>query len=110
MTVPVTGPNFTAASFQNDAAQALLGYTSIASVNSGGGGAPRGVSISDIDATYRYIMFDIDTANGLGTGVGTFFGEIDIYGAPELTSIPETSSIALIGLGGLGFLIRRRRA
>jgi len=42
---------------------------------------------------------------GIGLGGGTDIDEIEVYGSV----IPEPSSAVLLGLGVLGFLLRRRR-
>lgn len=103
-------PNFAAAAFMDDAAFALLGYTLIADVETAGTpGRLHGVSIDGTIGNFRYILFDMDpAAAGTGNGVGTFFGEIDIY-ALSLAAIPEPTSLALLGLGGLLMGGRRRR-
>ena len=63
------------------------------------GGASLGTGIKSI----RII------ANSSGTsGAGTVFREIDIIGV-DSAPIPEPSSTALIGLGGLAFILRRKR-
>ena len=95
MTVPVSGPTFGTAAFQNSAALALLGYTEITTVSNGS----RGVSISNIGADYRYILFDMAQTGG---GFGTFYGEIDIHAIPELSS-------GVLGLVGSLLLLRRSR-
>ena len=65
-------------------------------------------SFSSIDlegAQFQFSRFDILPANTLGSGTteSTLVREIDI------TVVPEPSSAALLGLGGLGLLLRRRR-
>ncbi len=81
-----SSPNAAAAAFRNETAMSGVGFTKIASVNTNSlGGAQHGVSIADINTAYRYIILDVDQPTG--GGVGTFFGEIDIYGtlaAPEI--------------------------
>ena len=56
-------------------------------------------------AQFQFLQFDFAAANTLGNGTqeSTLIREIDI------TVVPEPSSAALLGLGGLGLLLRRRR-
>ena len=78
-----SAPDFTDAEFQNDDALGALGYTLIGTVSTPMvSGGQVGVSIAGEIGTYRYISFDMAPPVW---GVGprpTFFGEIDILGAP----------------------------
>lgn len=63
-----------------------------------------GSSISDINQSYRHLMWVADEISTRGTGEATVFKEFDV-----LAPIPEPSSTALLGLGALGLIARRRR-
>ena len=67
-----------------------IGAISNTAVNSWGGG---------YDVTYDQSLFDGDPGDG-------FTGEITL----TLTAVPEPSATALLGLGGLALMLRRKRS
>ena len=72
-------PDFTAAAFQDDTALAQLGYTAIASVDTGShSGGQAGASIDGNIGLSLYILFDIQPHYLSGVQRSTFHGEIDI--------------------------------
>ncbi len=77
-----SAPNFTAASFQNDAALANLGYKAVASADTGShSGGQAGVSVAGKIGLNQYILFDIKPHSLSSVQRATFFGEIDIVRA-----------------------------
>ncbi|MEE2886565.1 MAG: hypothetical protein VX951_03950 [Planctomycetota bacterium] len=72
-------PDFTAAAFQDDAALAKLGYTAVASVDTGShSGGQAGASIDGKIGLSVYVLFDIQPHYLSGVQRSTFHGEIDI--------------------------------
>ena len=72
-------PDFTAAAFQDDAALAKLGYTAVASVDTGShSGGQAGASIHGKIGLNMYVLFDIQPHYLSGVQRSTFHGEIDI--------------------------------
>lgn len=79
------------------------GWTSLAFVRTHplGLGGQHGSSIRDttgVLGNFRYLMW---SGIGTDTGVDTFYGEFDV--------IPEPTTAALVCLGGLGLVSRRRK-
>lgn len=73
-------PNFSAAAFQDDAALAALGYTAVASVDTGShSGGQAGVGIAGRMGLNQYVLFDIEAHFLSNVYRSTFFGEIDIF-------------------------------
>lgn len=54
-------------------------------------------------------VFQIAFSNGTGSGGGHHLFLDNVAFSGDLSVIPEPSSLALLGLGGLGMLIRRRK-
>ena len=80
-------------------ATVILDSTDPAITTSGTFGAS---SITDIDGSFQTLLFVSEAPDGTE---GTIFREIDVFG----TAVPEPSSTALLGLGFLGLITRRRR-
>ena len=82
-----------------------INTTGLAQVGGTGGDVFSLSSINLEGAEFQFLQFDFVAANTLGNGTqeSTLIREIDI------TVVPEPSSAALLGLGGLGLLLRRRR-
>ncbi len=66
---------------------------------------------NDLTVTARYIQMTItDNWADAGTG-GDRVGSVEIqFDVEEVNVIPEPSALTLLGLGGLGLVLRRRRA
>ena len=91
-------------------ADGVFGSTALASIDTTGL-AQAGddvFSFSSIDlegAQFQFLRFDLGVASIVsGNEEGTLVREIDIA-----LAVPEPSSAALLGLGSLGLLLRRRR-
>jgi len=70
-------------------------------------GTPGGVSYGDIDLAY--IVFNGTLNDTLGTWAGTVSrGGLD-YATSGSVMIPEPATMGMLALGGLSFLVRRRR-
>ena len=81
-------------------------FTLIATVDSGansGGDDFGAANITNIAGSFRTLLFVSTPPDG---NEGTVFREIDVTGTAV---IPEPSSTALLGLGFLGLIARRRR-
>ena len=71
------------------------------------GGATNSISrITTLDSNIAYFAFGSAPASG-SLDTESYFDNINITGS--VIPIPEPSSTALIGLGGLAFILRRRR-
>ena len=71
------------------------------------GGSTK-VTLSDLDPSgIQFIKFTADLITGNGNGDVFIWREIDVEGTA--TAVPEPSSAALLGLGGLALIFRRRK-
>ena len=83
---------------------------SVSAINPGVAG-DEGFGLTSLDlqgASFRFLALD---ATNIGTGGGgetSIFHEIDVF-AGAAPAIPEPSSLALLGIFGLGLASRRRR-
>lgn len=71
------------------------------------GGSTK-VTLTDLDISgIQYIKFTANLITGNGNGDVFIWREIDVEGTA--TAVPEPSSAALLGLGGLALILRRRK-
>ncbi|MFC4992600.1 PEP-CTERM sorting domain-containing protein [Rubritalea tangerina] len=99
-----------------DAAFQSLGVQSFTPFSGadGNGASASLLSITDDSGTIAQgvdaIRFIVqDHGQHTGTAQGTVFKEFDVIGAATVASVPEPSTTALIGIGGLSLILRRRR-
>jgi hypothetical protein len=87
-----------------------VSYDDVATVDYGptsNGGSTK-VTLTDLDISgIQYIKFTANLITDNGNGQVFIWREIDVEGTA--TAVPEPSSAALLGLGGLALLRRRRR-
>ena len=87
--------------------------SSLLEINAAGYTPVVGNTFTLIDAAGGYTAFDTNniTVNGFGTEGADYTLTQDLAGSGDLvlTVVPEPSSTALLGLGSLGLLLRRRR-
>jgi hypothetical protein len=86
-------------------------YATLATVDYDGttnGGATK-VTLSGLNATgIEAIRFTANQVNGGANGGQFTPRELDVFGT-DTVAVPEPSAVALLGLGGLALLRRRRR-
>jgi hypothetical protein len=71
------------------------------------GGSTK-VTLTDLDISgIQYIKFTANLITGNGNGDVFIWREIDVEGAA--TAVPEPTTTALLGLGGLALILRRRK-
>ena len=87
-----------------------VSYDDVATVDYGptsNGGSTK-VTLTDLDISgIQYIKFTANLITGNGNGQVFIWREIDVEGTA--TAVPEPSSAALLGLGGLALIFRRRK-